>query len=359
LPEHRLAPDGIQRCVSRLANNQPINAQGRSKEDLRRALAEYREAGLHRHPRDFYILSDEFREEPVPVPVLLIASQLRRRAIFDEFLAHPSQLGDPEATDEFCATLSHLDALTETSIRILTVHHDLLETLPKESANVDILPPIAFPQRTGRSTHAGNEAGLLSDIQILSRLVADDSHLLFVTPVIDPLSQVGPSSLDVRFGSIARTSRIVGKTHLELNSADDIQENYEEHRIPREGFVLHPGQFALATTLEFFRFPFDLAGRLEGRSTLARLGLQVHSTAGFVDPGYGGTLTFELANAGNLPIRIPPGFRLGQICFFRVTGVQVPYGNKLHRKYDDSLTVGLPKLNREPEARRKVSSPSA
>jgi dCTP deaminase len=201
---------------------------------------------------------------------------------------------------------------------------------------------------------------LLSDIQILSRLIADDEHLLFVTPIVDPLSQVGPSSLDVRLGSIARIARVAGKTHLDLNSNEDMHQLFLEHRISAEGLVLHPGQFALATTLEFFRFPADLAGRLEGRSTLARLGLQVHSTAGFVDPGYSGTLTFELANAGNLPVRIPPGFRLGQICFFPVHGVQVPYGNKLHRKYDDSLTVGVPMLHREPESqRRKLASHEA
>jgi dCTP deaminase len=356
LPNQPIDADSVKRVVSRLASNHPINAQGRPKAALRNLLSEYGRRA-HTYPREFYMMANEFREDPMPIPALLLATHFRRRQILDEFLREPAHVAEQDASEEFCENMSRLDALAETSIRMLTVHGELLETLPPEDAHLDDLPQIAFPRSASRYTRVGREANLLSDLQILSRLVAEDEYLLFVTPIVDPLSQVGPSSLDVRLGSIARIMRVVGKTHLDLNSGEDIRQHFEEYRISADGLVLHPGQFALATTLEYFRFPADLAGRLEGRSTLARLGLQVHSTAGFVDPGYAGTLTFELANAGNLPIRIPPGFRLGQICFFPVRGVQVPYGNKLHRKYDDSLTVGVPMLSREPESRRrKVAS---
>jgi len=109
--------------------------------------------------------------------------------------------------------------------------------------------------------------------------------------------------------------------------------------------VMHPGEFVLASTLEYFRLPRDLAGRLEGRSSLGRLGLQVHATAGFVDPGFHGNLTFELINSGSLPVRIAPGFRLGQMCFFPVQNVQVPYEGK----YAGSISAEASRIEEDSE----------
>ena len=117
--------------------------------------------------------------------------------------------------------------------------------------------------------------------------------------------------------------------------------------------MLHPGAFLLASTLEFIRLPRDIAGRLEGRSSLGRLGLQVHATAGFVDPGFEGTLTFELINSGKLPIRVFPGMRLGQICFFHVPEVQVPYGKQ--RKYAHSVGVALTGIDKDREILGKAT----
>jgi dCTP deaminase len=144
-------------------------------------------------------------------------------------------------------------------------------------------------------------------------------------------------------------------SHLDLEAdRDEIEQQkrryFRRQRVGSEGvFVLHPGQFVLASTLEYFRFPRDLAGRLEGRSSLGRLGLQVHATAGFVDPGFVGNLTFELINSGNLPIRIAPGFRLGQLCFFPLSEVQLPYGDKPHAKYTGSISAELSRVEIDPE----------
>src|SRR4029453_18635557 len=94
-----------------------------------------------------------------------------------------------------------------------------------------------------------------------------------------------------------------------------------------EPFILHPGEFVLGSTLERVRIPDDLVARLEGKSSLGRLGLLIHSTAGYVDPGWDGYLTLELSNVANLPITIYPGMKIGQISFFRVsTPAEVPYG---------------------------------
>ena len=86
-----------------------------------------------------------------------------------------------------------------------------------------------------------------------------------------------------------------------------------------EPFVLHPGEFVLGSTLEKCTLPDDLAGRLEGKSSLGRLGLLTHSTAGFIDPGFSGHITLELSNATNLPITLWPGMRIGQLCLLRLS----------------------------------------
>lgn len=101
------------------------------------------------------------------------------------------------------------------------------------------------------------------------------------------------------------------------------------------GFVLHPGEFILGSTVESFKLPADLAGKLEGKSSLARLGLVVHATAGYVDPGFGGQLTFEISNVSRLPIRLYADMKVAQICFVKMSSpAQIPYGDKkLGSKY--------------------------
>ncbi|MGH2554254.1 MAG: dCTP deaminase, partial [Actinomycetota bacterium] len=94
-------------------------------------------------------------------------------------------------------------------------------------------------------------------------------------------------------------------------------------------FILHPGEFVLGSTLERVRLPDDLVARLEGKSSLGRLGLLIHSTAGYVDPGWDGFLTLELSNVANLPITIYAGMKIGQISFFRLTSAaERPYGSR-------------------------------
>jgi dCTP deaminase len=102
-----------------------------------------------------------------------------------------------------------------------------------------------------------------------------------------------------------------------------------------EQFILHPGEFVLGQTLEWVELPTDLVARLEGKSSLGRLGLLIHSTAGYVDPGWKGNLTLELSNVANLPIALYHGMRIGQISFFRMTSeVERPYGSpELRSRY--------------------------
>ena len=145
---------------------------------------------------------------------------------------------------------------------------------------------------------------------------------------IDPFDDacVQPSSVDLhvddRFRVFANTRYPYIDVRQEMPDLTELVEVDE-----REPFILHPGEFVLGATAERIGLPDDLVARLEGKSSLGRLGLLIHSTAGYVDPGWDGYLTLELSNVANLPITIYPGMRIGQISFFRLSApAQVPYG---------------------------------
>ena len=177
---------------------------------------------------------------------------------------------------------------------------------------------------------------VLNEQEIMSRLIDGD---LVITPVLDPENQIGPTSIDIRLGFQFETFNITKHTHLDPKlPLDRIKEEVADytskvHVAPMDSFILHPGEFVLAATLEYFKFPTDLAGRLEGRSTWGRLGLQIHSTAGFVDPGFEGILTFELQNMGKAPLCLFPGVRIAQLCLFRTNRTAIPYTKKKGAKY--------------------------
>ena len=147
--------------------------------------------------------------------------------------------------------------------------------------------------------------------------------------VIEPLKlkDVQPASVDVRLGSNFRIFR--NSTHTYIDPLIEQPDLTEEVVVPEgEAFILHPGQFALGTTLERIVLPDDILGKLEGKSTLGRLGLMIHSTAGYVDPGWDGELTLELSNVATLPIMLHPGMRIGQLSFERMSSpVERPYGS--------------------------------
>jgi dCTP deaminase len=139
---------------------------------------------------------------------------------------------------------------------------------------------------------------------------------------------VQPSSVDVRLDRRFRVFNNQKYTHIdpskrqdELTEPVDVAED--------QPFVLHPGEFVLASTLEIVTLPDDLAARLEGKSSLGRLGLLTHSTAGFIDPGFSGHVTLELSNVANLPITLWPGMKIGQLCVFRLSSpAERPYGTE-------------------------------
>jgi len=148
--------------------------------------------------------------------------------------------------------------------------------------------------------------------------------------VLDPLDMdlVQPSSIDVRLDRFFRVFNNTKYTHIDPSRQQDELTTLVEAE-GEEPFVLHPGEFVLGATFERVSLPDDLAGRLEGKSSLGRLGLLTHSTAGFIDPGFEGHITLELSNVSNLPITLWPGMKIGQLCLFRLESpAEHPYGSK-------------------------------
>ena len=147
--------------------------------------------------------------------------------------------------------------------------------------------------------------------------------------VIDPLdpNNIQPSSVDLRLDRYFRVFR--NHTMRVIDVREDQEELTELVEIGDEdSFILHPGEFVLGSTAERVALPNDLVARLEGKSSLGRLGLLIHSTAGFVDAGWDGYLTLELSNVANLPITLYPGMKIGQISFLQMsTAADIPYGS--------------------------------
>lgn len=136
-----------------------------------------------------------------------------------------------------------------------------------------------------------------------------------------------PSSMDVRLDRFFRLFDNHKYPFIDPAEPQDELTRLVEVE-PDEAFILHPGEFVLGSTFEQVTLPSDIAARLEGKSSLGRLGLLTHSTAGFVDPGFSGHVTLELSNAATLPIKLWPGMKIGQLCFFKLSSAsENPYGS--------------------------------
>jgi len=153
---------------------------------------------------------------------------------------------------------------------------------------------------------------------------------------IDPLddSCIQPSSVDLRLDKLFRV--FLNHTMSVIDVRKDLSDLTQEVEIADgDAFILHPGEFVLGSTSEKVSLPDDIVARIEGKSSLGRLGLLIHSTAGFIDAGFSGHITLELSNVANLPITLYPGMKIGQVSFLQMTTpADVPYGSsKVGSKY--------------------------
>jgi len=166
---------------------------------------------------------------------------------------------------------------------------------------------------------------LLSDRDIKSEI---DKKRVVLEPC--DLNMIQPSSVDVRLDRLFRTFE--NHKYAHIDPAENQPDLTREVGVAsNEAFILHPGEFVLGSTYEVITLPDDIAGRLEGKSSLGRLGLLTHSTAGFIDPGFSGHVTLELSNVANLPIKLWPGMKIGQLALFRLSSpAEHPYGSAVY-----------------------------
>jgi dCTP deaminase len=172
---------------------------------------------------------------------------------------------------------------------------------------------------------------LLSDRDILAEI---DAGRIALDPY-EP-SMLQPSSIDVRLDRFFRVFENHRYPHIDP-AADQSDLTREVEPQADEPFILHPGEFVLGSTYEVVSLPDDIAARVEGKSSLGRLGLLTHATAGFVDPGFSGHVTLELSNVATLPIKLWPGMKIGQLCLFRTSSpAEHPYGSSVYgSRYQD------------------------
>ncbi len=190
---------------------------------------------------------------------------------------------------------------------------------------------------------------ILSDRDIKAKIASGDIHI--ISPHKEYLSQVHASSLDLRLGKFFKKyipEKIDILDPRKMQNAENITQLVEIAE--NEPFKILPGEFVLGVTLESIKLPNDIVARVEGRSSLGRLGLVVHSTAGFVDAGFEGTITLEITNLNTMPIVLYPDMRICQIAFEQMSSpAEVPYGEKSSSKYQGQQLPEESKIGNDPE----------
>ena len=189
---------------------------------------------------------------------------------------------------------------------------------------------------------------ILSDDDILARLEAGD---LVVDPIDDLDMQIQPASIDLRLGEEFLEFQRTNISCIHPNRESEVSEYVTETTVPEgEEFILHPGDFVLGTTKERVEIPPDLLATVEGRSSLGRLAVVIHATAGIVDPGYHGQITLELSNLGTAPVALTPGMRVSQLIFTELSSAaDRPYGVDRDSKYQNQEGPQASRLGIDPE----------
>lgn len=187
---------------------------------------------------------------------------------------------------------------------------------------------------------------ILSDRDIKKALA---SGKIIIKPKPDLAVQLGSCMLDLRLGNVYRVFNHSRTPYLDPQNPKTLADVTTEIKIPDgEPFTLHPGEFILAVTKEYIEMPDDLTGRLEGRSSIGRLGVVIHSTAANIECGFRGNITLELANMGRIPVMLYPGMRICSLSFEELTSpAEVPYYKKKSAKYVGQKAPDTSKIGNE------------
>lgn len=189
---------------------------------------------------------------------------------------------------------------------------------------------------------------ILSDADILDRLADGD---LVIEPLDDIDQQVQPASVDLRLGERFLEFQRTNIPCIHPTESDEVGEYVTETTVDEgDEFILHPGDFVLGTTVERVAIPDDLVAHVEGRSSLGRLAIVVHATAGLCDPGYEGQITLELSNLGTAPVALSPGMRVSQLTFTELKSpADRPYGSERGSKYQNQDGPQASRIGDDPE----------
>ena len=173
---------------------------------------------------------------------------------------------------------------------------------------------------------------ILSDRDIKKRL---DDESIVIDPLTDPELQIQPASVDLRLGHEFVVYKLPHVACIDTRDPESTEGYTEEvHIEDGDHFILHPGEFVLGSTYEWVQVPDDLVARVEGRSSIGRLAVVVHATAGFIDPGFEGRITLELSNLGRVAVKLYPGSRISQLVFHEMSSpAERPYGPDRGSKY--------------------------
>ena len=192
---------------------------------------------------------------------------------------------------------------------------------------------------------------ILSDVDIRQRIEKGE---IVIDPLDDPDLQIQPASVDLKLGEEFLEFRRTNIPCIHPNSENEVTE-YVRKTIVKEGeeFILHPNDFVLGTTKERVEIPPDLIAHVQGRSSLGRLAVVIHATAGVIDPGYRGQITLELSNLGTAPVALTPGMRISQVIFTELkTPAKNAYGKGRGSKYQDQEGPQASKIQLDPEFKK-------
>lgn len=179
---------------------------------------------------------------------------------------------------------------------------------------------------------------ILADTEIEKRLGRD----LLIHPLIFPEGQIAGCKVDIHLSGIFYEIEFGKFSEYDPLNTDNKEYRNLVQKPLGEPYVLHPSKFALASSLEHFSIPNDLLGILQGRSSLARMGILVHATAGFIDPNYKGQITFEFCNVGNVPVKLYPFNRVATVAFLKIEGdVKYPYGQEVRSPFNNTDGVAI------------------
>lgn len=189
---------------------------------------------------------------------------------------------------------------------------------------------------------------ILSDRDIRRRL---DEGSLVIEPLPDPEIQIQPASVDLRLGRRFLEFQRTNIQSIHPDRDEEIEQYVTETTVDADGeFILHPGDFVLGTTIERVEIPPDLIAHVEGRSSLGRLAVVIHATAGLADPGYQGQITLELSNLGAAPVALTPGMRISQLTLTELSSpAERPYGSERGSKYQGQSGPQASRLDKDRE----------